>query len=271
MNADKTRIKAILLDLEGTLYIGREWIPQALETVRWCIDQGYAVRFITNTSVKNRRQVARRFHEAGLELPESLFFTPARAARQWFAMHPLAHGILALVHPNLLEDLDGLPLTPNAPADYVLVGDMDDAWTIVQINHALRALLQGARLTALHRNRRWLAHDGYRLDAGAFVAAFEYGAETRCEVLFGKPARVFFEMALRDAGVQPGEAIMVGDDLETDGIGARECGIHTALVKTGKFRPEQIKDDTPALDMILEDVGQLPQKLLADPPTKVGG
>jgi ribonucleotide monophosphatase NagD (HAD superfamily) len=39
----------LLLDLDGTLYVGSQVVPGAPEAVRWLRDQGLTVRFTTNT------------------------------------------------------------------------------------------------------------------------------------------------------------------------------------------------------------------------------
>lgn len=163
------------------------------------------------------------------------------------------------MHPGVLEDLRGLPLAPSDSVDFVLVGDMDEAWNLHALNQGLRALLNGAKLVALQRNRRWLAHEGYRLDAGAFVAALEYGSGVRCEMVFGKPSPIFFRMALLDVGAAPERVLMVGDDVESDVLAAQRCGMRGALVKTGKFRPETLAAAASPVDVVLEDIGQLPQ------------
>jgi Haloacid dehalogenase-like hydrolase len=44
-----TGIETVLLDLDGTLYVGSQVVPGAPEAVRWLRDQGLTVRFCTNT------------------------------------------------------------------------------------------------------------------------------------------------------------------------------------------------------------------------------
>jgi glycerol-1-phosphatase len=44
-----TGIDTVLLDLDGTLYVGSQVVPGAPGAVRWLRDQGLTVRFTTNT------------------------------------------------------------------------------------------------------------------------------------------------------------------------------------------------------------------------------
>ena len=56
----------------------------------------------------------------------------------------------------------------------------------------------------------------------AVVTSFDVGKE--------KPAREMFMSALETAGLKPDEALMVGDDLEKDILGAKRIGIDGVLV-----------------------------------------
>ena len=44
-----TGIDTVLLDLDGTLYVGSQVVAGAPEAVRWLRDQGLTVRFCTDT------------------------------------------------------------------------------------------------------------------------------------------------------------------------------------------------------------------------------
>ncbi|HXU10904.1 MAG TPA: HAD hydrolase-like protein, partial [Candidatus Binatia bacterium] len=87
------------------------------------------------------------------------------------------------------------------------------------------------------------------LDAGPYVAALEYAAGVEAE-LVDKPSRRFFELAVAEIGLSPGEVLVVGDDLEADCRGGAAAGCLTALVLTGGttratldasgFRPDRV-------------------------------
>ncbi|OGD52741.1 hypothetical protein A3K81_05390 [Candidatus Bathyarchaeota archaeon RBG_13_60_20] len=52
------------------------------------------------------------------------------------------------------------------------------------------------------------------------------------EVGYCKPNEVVFRLALETLGVEPGEALHVGDLLKNDVAGAKRAGMHTAWLKT---------------------------------------
>lgn len=89
------------------------------------------------------------------------------------------------------------------------------------------------------KNRNFLDHDGeLSLDAGPFVAALEY-ASGREATVFGKPAAMFFKLAVESLRCAPEEVAMIGDDVEADVGGAMAAGLMGVLVRTGKYRPGQ--------------------------------
>ena len=91
----------------------------------------------------------------------------------------------------------------------------------------------------MQKNRYWRTPEGLSLDVGPFVAALEYA--TGCDaVVVGKPAPAFFATVLAGLGVRPADAVMVGDDVESDVGGALRAGLAGVLVRTGKYRPEAV-------------------------------
>ncbi len=57
---------------------------------------------------------------------------------------------------------------------------------------------------------------------------------------------------------------MVGDDLEGDFIGAHKHGMRTVLVRTGKFRPDEVERSAIQPDGIVSSIAQLPDWLEAN-------
>ena len=111
----------------------------------------------------------------------------------------------------------------------------------------------------MQRNRWWPTVDGPSLDAGAFVAGLEYATGAEATVV-GKPAAGIFEVACGLAGAPPGEAAMIGDDLESDLRPARALGMCAVLIRTGKgstFSPQpgdvdvDVPDLAAAVDLLL--------------------
>ena len=154
-------------------------------------------------------------------------------------------------------EFDGVRENLTRP-DYVVLGDLGDDWTYAKLNQVLRYLLDGAQLIALGMSRYWRANDGPRLDVGPIASAFAY-ATGQPPIVLGKPAKEFFLLALRDLQIDPAQCVMVGDDIVTDIGGAQAAGLQTILVRTGKFRPQDL-DSTITPDVIIDSIADLKQK-----------
>jgi HAD superfamily hydrolase (TIGR01458 family) len=245
------RIRGLLLDLDGTLYLGDQPIEGAREAVESLKASGLALRYVTNTTRRPRREVSEHLRSLGFRVEEAEIFTPARAASGLIG----DKSVFPLVDESLLEDLRDVTLGAAHP-DYVLVGDLGEDFTYGRLNAAFRFLAGGAELLALQKNRYWRTQEGLSLDAGPFIAALEYASGKRATVV-GKPERDFFRLALGDMKLQPHEVAMVGDDAEADVAGAQAAGLRGILVKTGKYHPEAEGEP----DLLLDSIAVLPEAL----------
>jgi HAD superfamily hydrolase (TIGR01458 family) len=231
------RASAVLLDLDGVLYVEDEPIPGAKAAVAALRDRGLGLRFVTNTTSRPRRDILARLERLGMPVPEHELVTPARLAVE----HCIAAGrrrALLLMRDEVKVDLAGLQEVADG-ADAVVVGDLGEGFGYGVLNQAFRELLGGAELVALQKNRYWRTPDGLSLDVGPFVAALEY-ASGRDAVVVGKPAPAFFATVLAGLGVRSEDAVMVGDDVESDVGGALRAGLAGVLVRTGKYRSDAV-------------------------------
>lgn len=251
---------AVLIDLSGVLYQGGAPLPGAAGALARLRRAGLPLRFLTNTTRSPRRRILERLRAMGLEIREDELYSAPQAALD----HLLAHGLRPwlLIHPDLEEDFAAVP---REPANAVLVGDAGGAFTYERLNTAFRLLLERAPLLAMGRNRYFRDADGrLSLDAGPFVAALEYAAGVEAVVL-GKPAAEFYHAVLHDLACAPGDAVMIGDDVEADVHGAAAAGLRAVLVRTGKYRPGD-EADLPAGATVADDFAAAVDGLLAETP-----
>jgi HAD superfamily hydrolase (TIGR01458 family) len=252
---------AILLDVDGVLHVSGEPIAGAVDAVRRLRVAGHRIRFVTNSTTMSRAQLGNQLRAVGFAIEDEELQTTGGVAASVLA----GKRVLALTMPGILDDLDGLQLI-GINADAVLVGGCDEGdepgriFSYLNLNRAFLELQAGAELLCLHRNRWWQTAEGPRLDAGAFVAGLEYAAGVEATVL-GKPSPRYFEAALEALDADAELTWMVGDDVEGDVVGAQRYGMRTVLVRTGKFRPDELEDTGVLPDGIVSSIAQLPEWL----------
>jgi len=251
----------ILLDIDGVLHVSGEAIPGAVDAVARLRDRGHSLRFVTNNSTRPRTQLAEELRDLGFALDDDELQTTAHAAVRELG----GKRVFALVMSGVIPDLEGVELVGDG-ADAVLIGGCDETtepnqvFSWMNLGRAFAELQMGAELYCLHKNKWWQTSRGPLLDAGAFVAGLEYATGVDATIL-GKPSASYFAAALDALSAEPELTWMVTDDLEADVRGAQAFGMRTALVRTGKFRPETLEGSGVVPEIVLSSVAQLPEWL----------
>lgn len=258
-----SRVRALLLDLEGTVYSRGRPIEGAAAALAQVRTRGLGLRFLSNIDSRPPAAITDELSELGLKIDVGEVFTPVSAASAMIRATDLAWPGSVRVHALLSADL--MACIPNCvsepPYTHVLVGDCRDVLDYPRLDAAFRALRQGADLLALQRGRYFIRDDGDHLDTGAVVAALEYAAGVSARVL-GKPARDFFAHAAADLGVELAECVVVGDDATTDIRGGKDAGALTIQVRTGKYPGQADEELTDLADLTVDSIADLPAALL---------
>src|SRR6185312_11559552 len=238
--------EALVLDMEGVLHVDWAALPGSPEAVRRFAAAGLEIAVLTNTTGRTRAEIAGRLAGLGMPVPAERIVTSASATAEHLRTTTPAPRVCAIAEPGVLEEFAGLDLVDRpADADTIVLGGPDGRWTYAALNDVFAALMRGAALVAMQRNRWWTTRAGPALDAGMFVAGLE-------ATVIGKPSPAIFATACALAGVDPAEAMMVGDDLESDLRPAAGLGMATCLVRTGKgetFTPAAGEVDMHADDL----------------------
>ncbi|XP_074547284.1 haloacid dehalogenase-like hydrolase domain-containing protein 2 [Halichoeres trimaculatus] len=228
--AGRQAVKAVLIDLSGTLHIENTAIPGAQDALNRLRQTSVALKFVTNTTKESKKNLLERLQRLNFNLQEQEIFTSLSAARN--LIEQKQHRPLLLVEDSALEDFAGIDTSdPNA----VVIGLAPDHFNYETLNKAFRMILSGAPLIAIHKARYYKRTDGLALGPGPFVKGLEYAADCKATVV-GKPENTFFAQALSDLGCRPDEAVMIGDDARDDVGGAQATGMMGILVRTGKYR-----------------------------------
>jgi len=266
----RTTTKAVLIDISGTLHIGRDAIPGAIDACRKLFqhqqqhNNNLQVLFLTNTSKVSSVTLLQQLRNMGFDkstIPQNseddddtIIMTSVGATRRYLLQHNLRP--LCLVEDEILDtDFEGVDTTEADP-NCVLVGLAPSKFNYDKLNEAFRLLLRLKEessaqhdkdsddskpplLVVIHRATYYRDADHMlSLGPGGFVSLLEQTCEVSAHVV-GKPRRNFYRAALSSLGVDdvdPSQAVMVGDDVVGDIKGALDAGLGGAiLVKTGKY------------------------------------
>ncbi len=241
------KIKAVLCDIGGVLYVGDTPIKGAIEAVAR-IKEHFPVRFLTNTTQTRGEQLAVLLQNMGFDIEADEIITALDVTKIYLQEHRSnAYYLLTQEAKKQFNDLAFKNI------DYVVVGDAQENFSYENLNTAFRHLHSGATLLAAAKNRYFKDNDGeLSMDAGGFVQALEYASQREAKII-GKPSKEFYHLACQMLKCKPQECIMIGDDIESDIGGAQDAGLQAALIKTGKFRLQDLKMGIKA-DIVIDSI-----------------
>lgn len=248
------KLKGVILDMCGVLYDSGEGdgvaIPGSIEAVQRLKQSDLQLRFCTNETQASRDRFVAKLQRLGFDISVSEVFSPAPAAVSVLKDRGLRPHLL--VYDGLLPEFDGMDQTnPNC----VIIGDAAEKFSYQNLNDAFRVLigLDKPVLISLGQGRYYKETDGLKLDVGVYMKALEYACDVKAEVI-GKPSPMFFQSVLGDMGIQPHEALMIGDDLVNDVGGAQGCGMKGVQVRTGKYRASDESHPTVRADGTVDNL-----------------
>ncbi len=249
-------VKGILIDLDGVMYTGDRVIPGAADALEYLKKKGYPIRYLSNTTRKNRKTIQRRLSQFGFDVDTGEIFTPAAAAVAFLSglKSQCCH---FLITGDVSDEFEEAGIHHmNGNADWVVIGDAGDNFSYAAMTIAFRLIREGAGIIALEKDRYWMGNDGLMLSAGPFVEALEY-ATGKTAVVMGKPSADYFHMALASMGVAPADAVMIGDDVISDTGGAMNAGLKGILVKTGKYGQDSVRSAVVKPDTVIESIAAI--------------
>lgn len=249
------RVDGLLLDIDGVLAVSWEPIPGAVDAIAAFRDAAIPFRLITNTTTHTRRGLAETLAGGGFAIAPDEIVTAVTATAAYLRSHHPGAGVFVLSDGDAADDLEDVRLVDVDAADVIAIGGACEDFSYPTMNRIFRRLMDGAALVGMHRNLYWRTSGGWELDGGAYVAGLEEAAGVTATIC-GKPAAEYFEAALGLLGVPAARAVMVGDDIVNDIEGARAAGLGTMLVRTGKFREEDLGKGSP--DVVLGSLADVP-------------
>ena len=240
------RLQLVILDLDGVVYRGDRPVEGAAELVVRLHEAGLLVRYATNNSMFTRSAYAERLRRMGIAADATEIVTSTSATIDHLRRHePQVRTVLAVGADGMVEELRtaGYEVFRAADAedrrvDAVLVGldpDFDDR----RLAAAAREVRAGARFIATNADARYPTPTGFRPGAGVMVAAIRDASGVE-PLVIGKPEPAMFHAILDATGVGPMEALVIGDNPDSDIRAAHRAGIESVLVLTGVTAPDAV-------------------------------
>lgn len=258
------RYELLLLDAYGVLLDQQGALPGATELIARLNREQRPYFILTNSASRLPETFAQELSRLGLAIPASRIITSGLLLARHFATQRLAGSHCVVLGPEnaaeYVRRAGGVVVPWSSEAEVVVIADQAGFPLLEGVNGVvsliLRRLDRGERVELLLCNPDLIypvASQQYGITAGSLALMIEgilqerYPETRHGFVRLGKPHRPIFDAAL---GSYPrAQAIMIGDQLATDILGAQRCGIDSALVMSGLARAEKIAAVSPTFTL----------------------
>lgn len=244
-------IKNVICDIDGVLMHDNVAVPGAAEFLTGILEKGLPLVLLTNYPSQTGQDLANRFATAGVNVPDSVFYTSAMATadflRRQEGKKAYVVGEGALIHELYKA---GFTITDVNP-DFVIVGETR-SYNWDMMHKAAFFVANGARFIATNPDTHGR---GFYPACGALCAGIEK-ISGRKPFYVGKPSPWIIRAALNKMQAHSEETVIVGDNLRTDILAGFQAGLVLSGVSTINdidsmpFRPSWIYPSVAEIDVI---------------------
>ena len=253
-------IRAFLLDMDGTIYLGNRPIEGSDEFIRALRKKGKKSLFLTNTPSQNSRYYREKLGKMGIEVEEGEILTSGEVALHYLKEKGIDK-IYPLATPALEEIFDRGGLDRRSEAPQMVVVGFDTTLTYQKLERACHFIQRGVPWMTTHPDRVCPTENGYIPDCGAFRALIEEATGIPPQMVLGKPSLYLARLALEKIGAGAEETVMVGDRLYTDIAMGKEAGLRTMLVFSGETKERDLEHSDFQPDFVFSSVREATPEL----------
>ncbi|WP_433744163.1 TIGR01457 family HAD-type hydrolase [Falsibacillus pallidus] len=232
--------KGYLIDLDGTMYRGKEKIEEAGDFVHRLNQKGIPYLFVTNNSSRRPDQVAAKLRDFDIPAEPDQVFTTSMATANYIFEKKNDASIYVIGEEGIRTALEerGLSLVEEKP-DFVVVG-IDRSISYEKLALACLGVRNGATFISTNGDIAIPTERGLLPGNGSLTSVVTVSTQTE-PIFIGKPESIIMEQALEVLGIPKEETLMVGDNYHTDILAGMNAGLDTLLVHTGVTSVEDLK------------------------------
>ena len=265
INQDKnhilSNIKCFALDMDGTIYLGEQWIDGAIEFLHRIEETGRNYVFLTNNSSKNAAVYVEKLHRMGLDVGEERIVTSGQAAIYYLQNHFPGAKVFLLGNFMLREEFAqaGIILEEEHPDVVMTAFDTSlDYQKMCKVCDHVRA---GLPYLATHPDYNCPTETGFIPDVGAIHAFIHASAFRYPDRIIGKPNADIIDYLCTRVNTKRENIAMVGDRLYTDIAAGRSNGLKSILVLSGEATMEDVQKSDVLPHLIFDSVKNMAEIL----------
>ncbi|WP_125763725.1 TIGR01457 family HAD-type hydrolase [Companilactobacillus hulinensis] len=254
------KYQTYLIDLDGTMYRGKDKIPEAKIFIDNLNANGLDYYFLTNNTTKTPQQVADNLmnnHQITATAKQVLTPSLATAAyvKGMFKDGIENHSAYVIGEYGLKSAIFGTGIKLNETDPDVVIVGLDYDVTYHKFELATLAIKRGAFFIGTNADTNLPNERGLVPGAGSVISLVETSTQQKAKYI-GKPEPDIVDFAVSVKEFDPSTAIMVGDNYNTDIKCGLSAGLDTLLVYTGVSTHEDIDKQTKKPTYQIESLDQ---------------
>ena len=227
---------ALLLDLDGVVYIGHEAVPGVIGALNEAHSKyGAALTCVTNNAARSSSSVSQHLTELGLSVTADDVVTSAQAgAAELAKLLPAGSSVFVCGSRDLMREIELVGLQPSQEFDQDHDAVVNGYWPDMpwrMLGQAAGLISSGLPWVATNMDLTIPTSFGMSPGNGSMVNALIHATGRRPTVIAGKPEKPLMLASIERTKAQ--KPIVVGDRLDTDILGANNVGIDSLLVLSG--------------------------------------
>ncbi len=235
--------KLFIFDMDGTIYLGNNVFPYAIDFINNLRKAGKKVLFFTNNASRSPITYLERLSTMGFSPSKEEIMTAGDVTAEFLVRNRAEKSVYLVGTPDLENDFKerGIKLLEGneASAD-IVVTSFDLTLTYEKLKNACRFIATGAEYLSTHPDLNCPIENGFIPDSGA-ISALVTATTGKIPTYFGKPYRESLDMISEFTGVNSDDMCIFGDRLYTDIALGKRHGVTAVLVLTGESTLEDVE------------------------------
>jgi 4-nitrophenyl phosphatase len=252
---DLTKIKHLIIDMDGVLYLGDIPMPRLVDFFNFLRQRIIQFVLATNNSTRTSQEYVNKLAGMGVSVyPEEILVSGQATARFLAHEYPQGTRVHVFGMPALKQAMtdEGFVLADESVE--LVVASMDRNLTFEKLALATTLIRSGARFIATNLDPTQPSEHGLLPGTGAIISALEAATGVKPTAI-GKPEPIIFQLAMEQMRARPETTAIIGDRVDTDILGGKRAGLTTICVLSGAS--DRIEAEAIETDMIFDDIAQL--------------
>jgi HAD superfamily hydrolase (TIGR01450 family) len=257
-------IQCYILDMDGTIYLGEQVLPGAIELLRLFDKRGIPYYFFTNNSSKSADSYIEKLERLGFGTYTRKYIITSVDVTADYIKKTYGTNVKAFVlgTPDLFDQLGnaGVDCDPSGMPDCVVVG-FDTTLCYDRANKALELLRQGVPFIGVNMDAVCPLEGGkVLLDCGSICAMLTHASGVKPKFM-GKPFAETAEYIKNITNIPLDKTAVLGDRLYTDMRLAVDNDMCSVGFLSGEMTQSDIDESDMTLDYIFRDALELFENL----------